>query len=45
VAYLLAVPLALGPPGAFMSIALAQATLAGIGLVLFRRGAWKQREV
>ena len=40
-AYVLAVPLGLGPLGAFWAVAVAFSTLAVVSGVLFRRGRWK----
>ncbi|MFQ5739005.1 MAG: MATE family efflux transporter [Acidobacteriota bacterium] len=44
-AYLLAIPLELGPRGVFAAIAVAQSALALVSLFLFRRGGWKRRSV
>jgi putative MATE family efflux protein len=44
-AYTLAVLLDLGPKGAFMSIAIAESSMAVAGIILFRRGKWKQAKV
>jgi putative MATE family efflux protein len=44
-AYVLAVYAGLGPWGAFFAIAVAFSTLALVSAVIFRRGAWKLREV
>jgi putative MATE family efflux protein len=44
-AYVLAVPAGLGPLGAFLAVAIAFSLLAVVSAVVFRRGAWKQREV
>ncbi|MEZ4699269.1 MAG: MATE family efflux transporter [Rhodothermales bacterium] len=45
IAYILSHPLGMGPRGAFIAIAFAQAILAVIAVVLFRRGTWKQQIV
>ncbi len=37
--------LSLGPRGVFISLAVAHSTLAVVSAVLFRRGAWKERQV
>ena len=44
-AYALAVPLGLGPLGAFLAITLAFSVLAVASAILFRRGKWKTRVV
>jgi Na+-driven multidrug efflux pump len=44
-AYVLAVNAGLGPWGAFFSITVAFSLLALVSAVIFRRGAWKLREV
>jgi len=44
-AWALAVQLELGPVGVFASISVAQAALAALGLLLFRRGSWKRRAI
>jgi putative MATE family efflux protein len=44
-AYVAAVPLGLGPLGAFLAIAVAFSTLALVSAVFFRRGKWKLRKV
>jgi putative MATE family efflux protein len=41
----LARALGFGPTGVFLAITLAESLLAVVGLVVFRRGAWKRREV
>jgi putative MATE family efflux protein len=43
VALLLAGGLGYGPLGVFLAITLAESLLAVVGLVVFRRGAWKKR--
>jgi putative MATE family efflux protein len=45
VAWLLAVPLGLGPTGVFVAIASSEILLGICGIVLFRRGRWKERVV
>lgn len=44
-AWLLAMPLGLGPAGVFIAIALSYSLSAVVGIVLFRRGAWKEKKV
>ncbi|WP_164012444.1 MATE family efflux transporter [Pyxidicoccus trucidator] len=44
-AWVLSVPLGLGPSGAFVSISVAFSVLAVAAVILFRRGTWKHREV
>lgn len=44
-AYVLALPLGLGPQGAFAAIAVAYSTLAVVSGVLFKRGRWKTKRV
>lgn len=41
-AYVLALPLGLGPQGVFLAIAISESTLAVVGMLVFRRGRWKQ---
>ncbi|MDZ4700935.1 MAG: MATE family efflux transporter [Rhodothermales bacterium] len=45
IAYFLSHNAGMGPRGAFIAIAVAQAALAGIAILLFRRGTWKQQIV
>jgi putative MATE family efflux protein len=45
VAWVLARTLGLGPSGVYLSITLAYSSLAVLGFVLFRRGAWKTKKV
>jgi putative MATE family efflux protein len=45
VAWALARTLALGPLGVFLAITLAESAIAVVGLLVFRRGAWKRRMV
>ena len=44
-ALLLATPLGLGPSGVFIAIALSYSLSAVVGIVLFRRGKWKEKKV
>src|SRR5690606_12217247 len=44
-AWALAVPFAMGADGVFAGMAIAQAGLAVISIVVFRRGAWKLKAV
>jgi len=44
-AWVLARPMALGPDGVFWSVCLSESLLAGVALVLFRRGTWKETRV
>ncbi|MDX1389363.1 MAG: MATE family efflux transporter, partial [Acidobacteriota bacterium] len=44
-AYVLAIPAGLGPNGVFAAIAAAQAALAIVGVLVFRRGDWKERRI
>lgn len=44
-AYVLAMPLELGPRGVFAAIAFSQAALAVVGVSIFRRGRWKSRTI
>jgi putative MATE family efflux protein len=44
-AYVLAVPLGLGPRGVFLSITIAFSTMAVASALMFRRGRWKTRVV
>ena len=44
-AYILAKHIAIGPAGVFWAIALAYSLSAVVGVVLFRRGKWKEKEV
>ena len=45
VAYTLSLPLGFGPTGVFWAIALSYSLSAVLGLVLFRRGKWKLKNV
>lgn len=40
-AYLMALPLGFGPMGVFLAIVLAEALIAVIGIILFKKGKWK----
>jgi putative MATE family efflux protein len=44
-AWVLAKPLGFGPPGVFWAIAIAYSLNAAIGIIVFKRGSWKTREV
>jgi len=44
-AYLLAVSFEVGPLGVFLAIVLAEALIAVIGIVLFKKGKWKEVKV
>ncbi|MEJ2580333.1 MAG: MATE family efflux transporter, partial [Acidobacteriota bacterium] len=44
-AYLLALTAGLGPTGVFVAITVAESLIAVVGVLLFRRGRWKLREV
>jgi putative MATE family efflux protein len=44
-AWTLSNPLGLGPRGLFIAIAVCQSLLAVVGVTVFRRGAWKRREI
>ncbi len=44
-AYALAGPLGMGPTGVFWAIALSYSLSAVVGLILFRRGKWKQKKI
>ena len=41
----LAGPVALGPQGVFLAIAISQCLLAATGVLVFRRGSWKKRQI
>jgi putative MATE family efflux protein len=43
--YWLARPIGLGPKGIFLAITIAESTLAVLGMLVFRRGKWKQQRV
>jgi putative MATE family efflux protein len=44
-AWVLARPLEMGPTGVFWAVCISEVLLACIGLVLFRRGRWKEMEL
>jgi putative MATE family efflux protein len=44
-AYTLALPLKLGARGVFMAITVAESLIAVVGVLAFRRGTWKTRQV
>jgi len=44
-AYVLALPAGMGPRGVFLAIAIAESTTACVGIIMFRKGRWKQRKV
>jgi len=44
-AYALAVPLKMQANGAYISIVIAEASIAAAGLLLFRRGRWKRQQI
>jgi putative MATE family efflux protein len=44
-AWILAMPLGMGPMGVFLAVSISQATLAVTGIVVFRRGSWKGRTI
>ncbi|MBK5292289.1 MAG: hypothetical protein JJE04_11500 [Acidobacteriia bacterium] len=44
-AYVLAIPMGLGPNGVFLAITIAACTLAVVSAVIFRRGRWKQQRI
>jgi len=44
-AFVLARSLGYGPLGVFLAITIAESALAVVGLLVFRRGAWKRQEV
>jgi Na+-driven multidrug efflux pump len=44
-AYFLAHHAGFGAKGAFMAIAIAEALIAVIGILVFRKGKWKERSV
>ena len=45
VAYVLAIPLDLGPTGVFLAILLTETATMITSLILFRKGRWKQVKV
>src|SRR5258708_5399478 len=44
-AYLLAIPLAMQARGAYISIVAAEAAIAAVSIVLFKRGYWKKQQI
>jgi putative MATE family efflux protein len=44
-AYALAVPLKMQANGAYISIVIAEASIAAAGILLFRRGRWKRQQI
>jgi putative MATE family efflux protein len=44
-AYWLAIPMGLRSKGAFFSIVVAEATIAAAGIILFKRGKWRQQKI
>jgi putative MATE family efflux protein len=44
-AYWLAIPIGLRSKGAFFSIVVAEATIAAAGIILFKRGKWRQQKI
>ena len=44
-AWTLSGPVGLGPGGVFVAIAVSQRLLAVVGVIVFRRGTWKRREI
>ncbi len=44
-AYFLAISSHMGSSGVFFAIVVAQATVAGLGVILFKRGHWKHQEI
>jgi len=45
IAYALAYGMGLGPTGVFIAIAIAESLIAIIGILVFRRGRWRQSKV
>jgi putative MATE family efflux protein len=43
--YTLAIPAGLGVNGVFLSITIAESTIAVVGILAFRRGRWKERKI
>ncbi|MBM3811586.1 MAG: MATE family efflux transporter [Acidimicrobiia bacterium] len=41
----LSTPLGMGPTGVFLAITIAESTVAAVGILLFRRGKWKQQKI
>jgi MATE family, multidrug efflux pump len=44
-AYILALPAGFGARGVFMAITVAESTIAVVGVLVFRRGRWKTRQI
>lgn len=44
-AYFLAIPMGMGPTGAWTAVLVADTLLAGLAIVIFRRGKWKLSQV
>jgi putative MATE family efflux protein len=44
-AYALALTFGMGPRGVFLSIPIAEATMAAVAIALFRRGGWKKKQI
>ncbi len=44
-AYTLALAFRMGPSGVYLAIAIAESTLAVVGMLLFRRGRWKEQRI
>jgi len=44
-AYSLAIPMRLHSKGVFLSIVIAECAIAGAGVILFKRGLWKQQKI
>jgi len=44
-AYALALPAGLGAQGVFLAITISESTIAVVGVLMFRRGRWKERKV
>ena len=44
-AWVLAMPMGIGPTGVFIAIAASYSLSAVVGIVLFRRGTWKENKV
>jgi Na+-driven multidrug efflux pump len=44
-AYLLAMPLQIGATGVFIAITVAESLLAVVGILVFRRGKWKEKQI
>jgi Na+-driven multidrug efflux pump len=44
-AYFLAIPMGMQAKGAYFSIVAAEASIAAVSIVLFRRGNWKKQQI